>query len=140
MLHLVLGATVGAMALVCPHALLVYAADAQATACAGCDLAFDLARAFGILNLLTGLLAGRFLVAARFGRDYGTADAVAHGRVLLSPLALSMLLSVMLRIYFLASGRFAAAEWLSAVVAGLMGALYWGASRRAPFASALGDR
>ncbi|AVK74983.1 hypothetical protein pqer_cds_561 [Pandoravirus quercus] len=132
-LHLVLALGVGVVALVQPEALLVYAAEAQARACAGCEMAFDLARAFGALNLLAALLAARFLVAARFGRDYTTPSAVAHGRVLLVPMGLSMLLSLLLRLQFIASGRFATAEWVSAGAAAALSGVYLDASCRAPF-------
>lgn len=132
-LHLALALGVGAAALARPEALLVYAAESQARACAGCEMAFDLARAFGALNLWAALLAARFLVAARWGRDYATPSAVAHGRVLLLPLGMSMLLSLLLRLQFIASGRFAAVEWVSAAAAAALAGIYLDASQRAPF-------
>lgn len=132
-LHLALALGVGAVALVRPEALLVYAAESQARACAGCEMAFDLARAFGALNLWAALLAARFLMAARWGRDYATPSAVAHGRVLLLPLGLSMFLSFLLRLQFIASGRFAAAEWVSGIASATLAGIYLDASQRAPF-------
>ncbi|AGO84567.1 hypothetical protein psal_cds_658 [Pandoravirus salinus] len=132
-LHLALALGVGVVALARPEALLVYAAEDQARACAGCEIAFDLARAFGVLNLLAAVLAARFLAAARLGRDYTTPWAAAHGHVLLMPLGLSMVLSMLLRLQFIASGRFAAAEWVSAGASAVLAGIYLDASRRAPF-------
>lgn len=131
--HALLALTVGAVALIAPENLLVYADVAQASACAHCAMAFDLARAFGVVNLFMGHLAARFLVAARCGRDYTTPHSVAHGRALLVPLALSMLLSLALRVQFIASGHFSSAEWVSLVVSALLACAYGAASRLALF-------
>nr|UDO47444.1 hypothetical protein [Pandoravirus massiliensis] len=133
-MHAFLALVMGAVALVAPENLLVYAGVAQALACARCTMAFDLARAFGVVNLFVGHLAARFLVAAKCGRDYMTPLSVAHGRSLLVPLALSMLLSLGLRVHFIASGHFSLAEWVSLAVSALLASIYTVASRLAIFA------
>lgn len=132
--HALLALVMGTVALLAPENLLVYADVAQASACAHCAMAFDLARAFGVVNLFMGHLAGRFLTAAKYGRDYTTPLSLSHGRALLMPLALSMLLSLALRIYFIASGHFSSAEWASLIVSALLACAYTAASRLALFA------
>ncbi|AVK76004.1 hypothetical protein pkur_cds_360 [Pandoravirus kuranda] len=131
--HALLALTMGAVALIAPENLLIYADAAQASACARCAMAFDLARAFGVVNLFMGHLAARFLVAARCGRDYTTPQSVAHGRALLVPMALSMLFSLALRVHFIAGGHFSSAEWVSLVVSALLACAYVAASRLALF-------
>lgn len=131
--HALLALVMGAVALIAPENLLVYADMAQASACMRCTMAFDLARAFGVVNLFMGHLAARFLTAAEYGRDYATPLSLSHGRALLVPLALSMLLSLALRIHFIASGHFSSAEWASLVVSALLACAYTAASRLALF-------
>lgn len=127
LVHVFSAGCVGLVASFWPHALLVYASEAQASACGGCALAFDLAQAFGGLNLLVALLAARFLWAWFRGRIHQVRE---HAHVLLLPMGLSMLAALGLRLCLVASGRFSSAEWASVAVSAFLALVYLVAHRR----------
>ncbi|QHN71153.1 hypothetical protein [Mollivirus kamchatka] len=126
--HTLSAGCVGLLALLWPHGLLVYASEAQASACADCAVAFDLARAFGMINLLTAALTGRVLyLASQPGRQE---EVQQHLRVLLQPMGLFMLATLGLRLCLVASGRFSSAEWMSVAVSAFLALVYLVAYKR----------
>ncbi|ALD61989.1 hypothetical protein ml_187 [Mollivirus sibericum] len=121
LVHTLSAGCVGLVALFWPQGLLVYASETQASACADCAMAFDLARAFGMINLLTAALTGRILHLAIQKRRW---EARQHLGVLLQPMGFFMLATLGLRLCLVASGRFSSAEWTSVVVSAFLALIY----------------